>query len=198
MFFYLCYNVLSKNSEVWCINMRKISSYPFIGCDSRQIKNVSDKIGIVYRSDNDFDVYFDDSLIDDKIYKGILCYFKFLGEQRTKYINELISKDYGNRLPSVNTHLDIVIMYVNDVISFCRSNSMSPQSIDILYRLNGNPDDFRYLPCVIDLLMNDNNFDLNSSVDMSSRCLDDVVNSITGGVIHKTVNNKVFSLKKII
>ena len=184
--------------------MKKINSYPFMGIDGRQIKDVSDRIGIVYHSDNSFDVYFDNSLIDDEIRKGVLCYYKFLSEQRVRYINDVLSKDYGDKMPSINTHLDIIIMYINDVISFSKNNSIVPQSIDILYRLNGNPCDYRYLQCVIDLLMNDDFF-VNSKGtkfgiinEVSNGNLGDVVNSFNDVTIYnQSLNsNKVLSLKK--
>ncbi len=182
--------------------MRKISSYPFVGCDSRQIKFISDKIGIVYHEDNAFDVYLEDNLVSDEIYKGLLCYFKFLGEQRKRYVDQLFLKDYGDKMPSVNTHLDIVIMYINDAISFCKNNSIFPKSVDFLYRLNDSEENYRYLSCIINLLMNDN-YTVNTTSSNSGLLKNDsignlkyYVDSIINGDMYKNFDSKVLSLRK--
>ena len=129
-----------------------IKSYPFTGYDSKIIKRIGDRIGILYSSDGSIDVYFGEKVVDEKI-KGILCYFHFLAGQIRWFENHKSS----DNIYSVNTYLDTVIMCINEFVSTYTKNNVSLNSDDILLGINQfeKKEYYKNLSCVIDLLMND-------------------------------------------
>lgn len=129
-----------------------IKSYPFIGYDSERIRRIGNRIGFLYSPDGNIDVYFGEKIVDEKI-KGVLCYYKFLSDQIRWFENHKSS----DNTYSVNTYLDTVLMCINEFVSTYTKNNVSLNSDDILLGINQFKEKvyYKYLSCVIDLLMND-------------------------------------------
>lgn len=131
--------------------MKKIKSYPFKNCDYSQIKAIADNIKI----DEKNNVFYNNINISDNTIKGILCYFKFLNNQLEKYFNYVVSKCQNCAMPKCNTQVDVIITYINEIISYCKQNNCTPDINDILYRLNEMNGKYNYLTIIMELLMSD-------------------------------------------
>ena len=134
--------------------METIKSYPFTGCNSEVIKRIGDRIGISYDYNGVFNVFFEDEVADKKI-KSLLCYFKFLNQQIYRF--NRMNKNTNGKIYSVDTYLDTILMNINEFVSLCKKKNLTLSPNEILMCLNQNDEiyNYRYLSCVIDLLMND-------------------------------------------
>ena len=129
-----------------------IKSYPFTGYDCERIKRIGNRIGFLYSPDGNIDVYFGEKIVDENI-KGILCYYRFLSDQIRWFENNKASEN----IYSVNTYLDTILMCINEFVSSCKKNGSELNIDDILLGINQLDKKYyyKYLPCVIDLLMDD-------------------------------------------